>query len=245
MWKSNLYSSTPSFGRCPLEFHILAVWRPVCSFFFSPQNSQLLFELLFKLILNFVVLQLAFLPTFTCWMDSSLFFNASETLMWRAMSWLLNTPLCLWNLPTYMWIVNYCKEHSLYIHIYFFGLKSPVCSLKSVPGSLGLLITSYQSAQSQSNCLLLFSVSRLYVGWMKGPVSLFPQYLKLMYIWSAVVPVLLCSGDSACVTAWVNSGSSLWWRSSLPNILTFSDKSVPWTNLVWVCTSIRVDISKG
>lgn len=126
MWKSNLYSSTPSFGRCPLEFNILAVWKPAYSFFFSPQNGQLLFEFLFNLILNFVVLQLAFLPTFTCWMDSSLFFNATETLMWGAMSWLLNTLLCLWNLRIYMWIVNYCKEHSLYIHIciYRFEISS-------------------------------------------------------------------------------------------------------------------------
>lgn len=156
MWKSSLYSNTPSFGHCPLEFNILAVWRPAYSFFFSPsQNGQLLSELLFKLILNFVVLELAFLPSFTCWRDSSLFFNASETLMWEAMSWLFNTLLCLWNLCTYMWIVNYCKEHSLYIHVYIlvWNLQFAIWSLKSLPGSLGLLIIGFVSECTESKQL--------------------------------------------------------------------------------------------
>lgn len=137
---------------------------------------------------------------------------------------------------------------AVYTYMYF-GSKSPVCSLI-------LEVCTWQPrttdnwlcirAHSQSNCLLLFSVSRCYTEWAKGPVSFFPQYLKLMYIWSAVVPALLsCSSDNACVTAWVNSGSSLRWRWSLPHIVTFADKSVPWMNLVCVCTSIRVGISKG
>ena len=152
MWKSNLYSSTPPFGHCPLEFNILAVWRPAYSFFFSPsQNGQLLFELLFKLILNFVVLQLAFLPSFTCWLDSSLFFNARETLMWGAMSWLLNTLLCLWNLCTYMWIVNYIQRMLLAIDILVWNLQ--FCSLKSASGSLGLLIIGFVSECTESKQL--------------------------------------------------------------------------------------------
>lgn len=159
--KSSSCSSTPSFGNCPLEFNILAVWRPAYSFFFSPsQNGQLLFKLLFKLSLKFLVMQLAFLPTFTWWVDAALFFSASETFMWGATSWLFNTLLCLWNLCTYMWVASYCKEHLLSILIFWSEIS---CLLFDV-WSLYLAaqdywqLALYQSAQCQTTvcCFLGF-----------------------------------------------------------------------------------------
>lgn len=158
MWKSNLCSSTLSFGNCPLEFNILAVWRPAYSFFFSPsQNGHLLFKLLFKLILNFLVMQPAFLPTCTWWVDSGLFLSASETFLWGAMSWLFNI---LFACETYVLTWNYCKEHLLSVHIFWFEIS---CLLFDV-WSLYLAaqdywqLALYQSAHRQATvcCFLGF-----------------------------------------------------------------------------------------